>query len=278
MAGLLDALFQGQAPAGLLGGGGGGLADTLSPGRARRRQEEIRKELINRQLMDSMGLEREKFGLQKDSNELARQRFEWEKKNSVPAQLKMIDALGIPRDSLEARRALFPRQDTQMPAADKKAIMAAEDDIPRLNATMRNVQDAMKLNPQVYEGMGASLRGTLGAKLPDWMVPDFVADPKRGKATTEWDQLMGQEAIKMMSETLKGASTDFEMKKFLGIAADTSQPQDVRKRAMERFINLAGEELSLRKRRVNELKAGTYYKPGGGQQPASDGWSVQKVD
>jgi hypothetical protein len=71
MAGLLDALFQGRAPAGLLGGGG--LADSLSPGRARRRQEEIRKELINRQLMDSMGLEREKFGLQKQQFDFQQQ-------------------------------------------------------------------------------------------------------------------------------------------------------------------------------------------------------------
>jgi hypothetical protein len=75
MAGLLDVLSGGQAPAGLLDG----FADALSPGRSRRRTEELRKLMAIKQLEQSMGLEREKFGLQKGANELARERFDFER-------------------------------------------------------------------------------------------------------------------------------------------------------------------------------------------------------
>jgi hypothetical protein len=66
MAGLLDALFQGRAPAGLLGGGGG-LADALSPGRERRRTEELRKLMLIDQMQQSMKNSQEELKLkQKD--------------------------------------------------------------------------------------------------------------------------------------------------------------------------------------------------------------------
>jgi hypothetical protein len=88
MAGLLDMLFQGKAPAGLLGGdgGGGGLADTLSPGRARRRQEDLRKQLIYDRMLDTYGLERDKYQLQKNADQRAQDEFNWRReREGVPS-------------------------------------------------------------------------------------------------------------------------------------------------------------------------------------------------
>lgn len=195
--------------------------------------------------------------------DLARQNAQ---RREEPDDIRKLRAAGISPNSPEGRKALFPRTDTPISATDKKAIFEAENDVPRLEATIANIQRAKELNPTVYSGVGASYRGALGAKFPDWMVPDAVASPKRGEATAEWDQLMGSEAIKMMSETLKGASTDFEMRKFIGIAADTSQSPQVRQNAMDRFLALANKELDLRRRRAGELRSGTYFKPGGGEQ------------
>ena len=186
-----------------------------------------------------------------------------------PEDIRKLRAAGMDPSSPEGRKALFPRTDTPLSATDKKAVMAAEDDVPRLDATIANIERAKQLNPQVFSGFGASLRGSIGTGLPDKMVPDFIADPKGSEATAEWDQVMGQEAIKNMSETLKGASTDFEMKKFISIAADTSKPPKVREAAMDRFLNLAKQERELRVRRSNELRSGGYFKPGGGQNAPS---------
>jgi hypothetical protein len=65
MAGLLD-LLSGGAPGG--GGllGGGSLADALSPGRARRRTEELRKLMLIDQMEQSMKNSRDQLQLQRD--------------------------------------------------------------------------------------------------------------------------------------------------------------------------------------------------------------------
>lgn len=197
-----------------------------------------------------------------------------------PEGVRTLEAAGIDPASPEGRKALFPKTDTPISATDKKIIVDAENDIPRLDATIANVKRAMELNPKVFTGFGASLRGQIGASLPAGITSTHIAPREGAEATAEWDQVMGQEAIKNMSETLKGASTDFEMKKFLGIAADTSKPANVRQNAMQRFLSLAEAERSLRVNRAKELRGGTFFKPGGGatSAPASgDALSAAKA-
>jgi hypothetical protein len=198
--------------------------------------------------------------------------FDFRQQEAQRAQSNADRAAGIQERALgiRERRAEAP----PLTAADRGAIFKAEDAVPALDATIENVKRAKELNKQVYSGFGASARGTLGTNLPDWLVPDAVASPKRGEATAEWDQLMGLEAIKNMSETLKGASTDREMGKFISIAADTTKPPAVRENAMNRFLKLAEQEKQMRVDRVRQLKEGTYFKPDGGgasgvRQPAS---------
>jgi hypothetical protein len=76
-----------------------------------------------------------------------------------------------------------------------------------------------------------------------------------------------------MSETLKGASTDFEMRQFLERAADVSKSPGVRKEAMEGFLRLAREELAVRQKRAEQIRGGTQYKPQGGAAAAPAGTS-----
>lgn len=266
---ILNFLYGNQRPqmhqAGLLGGVRGALDQiALPPGERAQLEMAKAQQDWNRTYQGGM-------------LDIARQNAN---RKDVHPDIVKLQAAGIDPKSPTGQKALFPRTDTPISATDKKAIMSAEDDVPRLNATIENVRRAMELNPQVYSGLGASARGWMGAKLPDGLVPDVIANPKQGAATAEWDQVMGQEAIKMMSETLKGASTDFEMKKFLGIAADTAQPPPVRQKAMERFTSLANEELALRKRRASELRSGEYFKPGNdgsATKPQSGGPSLDTV-
>jgi hypothetical protein len=185
-----------------------------------------------------------------------------------PEPVRTLRAAGVEPTSPRGQRLLFPKTDTPISATDKKAIFTAEDDVPRLNNTIKNIERAKELNSKIFTGYGASLRGSLGTS----GIPGInkVVDKDAATATGEWDQLMGQEAIQMMAETLKGASTDFEMRKYIGIAADTTKPPEVRERAMDRFLDLAKAELSLRERRVQGLKRGDYFKPeGAAAQPTT---------
>jgi len=240
------------------------IASTESPSIAFQREEAQRSQANADR---SFGLQQQQFAL----NERAANR------RDEPEQVRILRATGVDPASAEGKKLLFPKTDTPISATDKKAIFSAEDDVPRLEATIQNIQRAKELNPSVYSGVGASIRGTMGAKLPDMLVPDAIASPERGAATSEWDQLMGAEAIKLMGETLKGASTDFEMRKFLGIAADTSQPPKVRENAMNRFVDLANKELDLRKKRASGLRSGDYFKPDGGQGVAAPEGAIKML-
>jgi hypothetical protein len=100
MAGLLDALTGGgNNPAGLLG-----LADALSPGRVVQRQEAIRRNIVNKQLLDSLGLEREKFDWEK--KKLERPDVVWNEEEDDSGRKKKVpyEVVRLPNGSTTVRR------------------------------------------------------------------------------------------------------------------------------------------------------------------------------
>jgi hypothetical protein len=156
-------------------------------------------------------------------------------------------------------------------ATDRKAIYSAEDQLPAIQGTKEALQRALQLNPDVLTGYGAGLAGSLQARL--------ALDPenkKKGEATVEWTRIMSREAISQMSSALKGATTDFELKKFEDILGDPSTPVDVRKRTIERMLTLAQRHEKILTDRFNELRGGEYFKPGGGASKAPGGGSQQQ--
>lgn len=167
-------------------------------------------------------------------------------------------------------------RELDMTATDRKAINAAEDELPGIDSTIDTLKRARELNRQTFTGATSGVRGWLGTALPDGMVPDMIADPKGAAATREFGQIMSMEALKSMSQTLKGATTEWEMAKFLEIMGDPSTPPDIRERTIDRMAALAQRQRDLAQSRVTEMRDGTYYKRGGGagsgetQTPATD--------
>lgn len=153
-------------------------------------------------------------------------------------------------------------RDEPLSATDRKAIMTAEDELPAIESTIKSLDRALELNDKTFTGFGAGARGWVGSSFPDWMVPDVVADSKTAEAQREFDQLTKGEAIKSMSATLKGATTDREMGQFVEILANPSTPPAVRNRTLTRMRQLAGRQMEIAKSRINSLRGGDYYKPG----------------
>ncbi len=158
----------------------------------------------------------------------------------------------------------LPREtQQQLTAGDKKAINEAEDQLPLIDQTLSTLTRARELNRQTFTGTGAGIRGKIGSSLPDWAVPDWVADPKTSEATREFGQLMSMEAIKSMSSTLKGATTDTEMGRFMDILGDPATPPDIRERTLDRMLTLAQRQKEIATSRINDMRGGTYYKANG---------------
>jgi hypothetical protein len=185
-------------------------------------------------------------------------------RQDTPSQLKVLEAAGIPANSAEGRKALFPRTDTPISATDKKAIFEAEDALPQLQGTKEALARAKKINDETFTGYTAGIRGEIGTKMP--VVRRFV-DQNAALATSEWQKIMGPEALQAMASTLKGATTDFELRKFIEMLGDPSTDPKIRKSIIERMERLTDRKIELQSSRVKDLRGGDYFKPGGGASP-----------
>jgi hypothetical protein len=194
---------------------------------------------------------------------LARERFDFTRSqaNREPDSVRAVRAAGIDPASPEGRKTLFPRTDTPISAGDKKAVMAAEDELPNIEGTIDALKTAKELNNKTFTGVTAGIRGKIGTS----GVPgsNLLVDRDAALATSEFGKVMSGEAIKTMADTLKGATTDFELRKFETMLADPTTPPEIRGRTIDRMIKLAEKQRELKSRRANELRGGTYFKPAG---------------
>lgn len=185
----------------------------------------------------------------------------------MEARRAQAPALGLVEGSPEWRSFVGTGKigrEQDITAADRKAINAAEDELPQIDSTLDTLKRAKELNKKTFTGATAGARGWIGSSLPDGLVPDFIADPETSAATREYGQIMSMEALKSMSQTLKGATTEREMAQFLAIMGDPTTPPDIRERTLDRMMGLAQRQKELAQSRVTEMRDGTYYKRGGG--------------
>jgi hypothetical protein len=274
MAGLLDQ----RRGVGLLDG----LADAFSPGRVDKRTE---RDIALRKLQLLEDASRRKelppqiqllqaAGIDPRSPEGHRALFP---RTDPPQQLQLLQAAGINPTSPEGRSALFPRANAPLSAIDRREIFKAEDEVPQLTGTIEALDRALQLNDKTYTGFGADLFGRLGTGAAGSL---GMKPSPQASATVEWGKIMGSEAIKNMSETLKGATTNLELQKFVDLLSDPTTPADVRASVIKRMKTLAERQLQIKNMRMNELRGGDYFMRGSQQprQTPSDGWSVQRLD
>lgn len=180
----------------------------------------------------------------------------------VPGGLRAVPGgPADPNNPLNAKKAATP----SLSATELKAVHSAEDELPNLDSSISQLERALELNDKAFSGFGASLRGGLGAKLPDGMVPDFVADPSGATATSEYEAIMTGEAATAMSAALKGATTDRELSIFIDIIGDVSKPPEVRRAAITRLLELARAKRETAARRIGELRGSATAAPAEGE-------------
>ena len=207
---------------------------------------------------DTVNYQNRSLGLQ----ERTQKRLE----DAEPQAVQTLRAAGLDPASPEGRKALFPKTDTPISAADKKTINAAEDELPNVEGTIAALKKAKELNEKTFTGYSAGLRGTAGTSgIPG---ANLLIDKDAAMATREWENIMSGEAVTTMADTLKGATTDFELQTFKKRLADPSTPPPIRKSIIERMLTLAEKQAAIKARRIQELRTGDYYKPGGATRPA----------
>lgn len=193
--------------------------------------------------------------------------------NEVEARKAAAEQVGLkPEDPAYQGFILtgkLPREDAQtLTATDKKAMWAAEDEIPMLDNTISSLEHAKTLNGKTYSGTGAGLLGTIGTNVPG---AGLFLDRDKATATSEFNKLMSMEAIQSMAQTLKGATTDSELARFVDILADPSTDPSIRERTIDRMLALANRVKDVKANRVNELRGGGVQAPAGGKKSTTVG-------
>jgi hypothetical protein len=159
----------------------------------------------------------------------------------------------------------LPREDQQLlTATDKKAILAADDMVGTNQAVLKALDEAMVLNDKANEGWFAGARASVGNNLPDWAVPDAISSPDSSAATTNLDNAVVGQALTQLKAVFGGNPTEGERKILLDLQGSSSQPKHVRKEIFERAKRAADARLAINMREADQLRGGSYFKPGGG--------------
>jgi len=176
------------------------------------------------------------------------------------------EGAGVLRENPKTGESSIVYQGTpKVDSTAKKAIYEAQDELPNLRAAVDNLREAKALLPKVYTGIGSGARTWWNQATPG-VLPNIITDPKRAEATQRFNQIMGAEAIGAMSQTLKGATTDREMKEFVNLINDPNTAPPVKAQAIDAMIRKAAAHYKNKADRIREL--GGRMPDDGGAGPA----------
>ena len=194
--------------------------------------------------------------------------------SQVEQRVTAADKLGIPKDDPAYKSYILtgkmPREDqAPLTATDKRAILDADEAVQTNRAGITALDEAMKISPQAYTGLGASARAKAGNLLPDAIVPDIISSKAGSAATANYENLVLGQALGQLKATFGAAPTEGERKILLELQASVDKPDNVRQDILRRAKMLAENRLKFNQERADQLRGGSYYKPQQSRQPAA---------
>lgn len=196
-----------------------------------------------------------------------------EKKPTSVQEYEYAKGQGYQGSLLDYQKAITEAKtkNAGLSASDQKVIFQSEDEIPLLNNTIDTLKRAKELNNKTFTGYSADIRGKIGTASP--LIGGAIVGREAASATREFGQIMKLEAIKSMSENLKGSTTNFELNSFVDILADPTTPPDIREKTINRMLTLAETQKKILTARANELRSKDPKRAQSGQsQQLEGGW------
>lgn len=142
-------------------------------------------------------------------------------------------------------------------STSRKAIYEAQDELPNLQGTIELLNEAKSLlgtsqKPGIYTGYGSGIRSAWNQAAPS-VLPNVLSNPQTAQNTQRYNQIMNAEAINSMAQTLKGATTNEEMKAFVTIVNDPNVSPDVKLRVIDQMSRAAQRHYQNKVDRIKEL-------------------------
>ncbi|MDP4006514.1 hypothetical protein [Methylobacterium sp. NEAU K] len=144
--------------------------------------------------------------------------------------------------------------DRDMSAGDKKAIDTADNAVISAQSSIGLLEQAKELSKTAYGGPYAKQRGDLTSAFGN----------ERGQATQELDNLVTTNALTNLKSIFGGNPTEGERKILLDVAGSSNLPHALRVKVYQRAIDAAQLRMQQNLDRGNQIREGTYYRPGSG--------------
>lgn len=160
----------------------------------------------------------------------------------------------------------LPKETQQLlTASDKKAIMEGEDTILAHKNTIVQLNRALDLSKKAYDGAGAGMRAFAVSNIPAML----GGNTPESLATRELNNVVTGQALDNLKATFGGAPTEGERAILLQVQGSADQPQALREQIFRNAIAKVQQKHDFEQQRVDQLRGGTYYKPGSGGQPGA---------
>lgn len=143
-------------------------------------------------------------------------------------------------------------------STELKLKSAAEDALPALQSSIDALDQAESLMgtdeaPKIYTGTGSDIASRTNVGLSGSLGFGIGMDPVKAENTKQFNDLLSQQAIANMAETLKGATTNFELQEFKNILSDPNSTVKQRRSVIKRMRQLMTQKYQTYQTRVQSL-------------------------
>lgn len=177
-----------------------------------------------------------------------------------------IEVLKNERTNKRFENVAEMKRDTppSLTSVDKNIINDAMTQNNMLKNTLTNLEEAETLGPKTWSGPFANT----AARATSWWYGNEGQDDTTADEHLRYQQIMEGEAIAQMSQTLKGATTDREMQKFIDIVADPSVPwNSTKKHALAQVKRFAQSVMAMNEEKISGIRNRTFWTQDAGAQP-----------
>ena len=155
-----------------------------------------------------------------------------------------------------------------MSATAQRELFDADENVLATESGINMLDQAIRLSPVAYEGVGASQRATAATILPDSFEPEGT------KETLEFDLLLKQQVLPQLKSIFGSAPTEGERAILLELQGSSSLPKATREAVLKRARQMANQRLQFNKQKAQKLREGSYFT----EQPAAtlpDGFELE---
>ena len=165
----------------------------------------------------------------------------------TPYQQQMI---GLRKEELKARTTPGVRP---LSATAQRELIDTDEVIASTASGISMLDEAAKLSPKAFEGVGAYQRAYAASQLPD------AIEPAGAKETLEFDNLLKQQILPQLRGIFGANPTEGERQILLEMQGSASLPKAVREKMLARAKKAAEIRLKFNQDKAQRLRAGEYF-------------------